>query len=353
MQKKWINWFVFLIVQIVFWQLIYRSTDICNFIFNHITLRYNSVVYLLSSKINFPIGEWFYSLLVIFFIIYLVRILRKGTIQFKFFRISKLLFFVYLTYNLVWGISYYKSSFKIEFDAKEIKPDVLKAIYCDEYFKAERLRNYLTNGTQNPLQFNLNEIDYFQDFNNNQELLNKEKWIQNYGLITIPIVKSANVSGLMNHIGILGYYNPFTIESNINRYNTDLKQSFTISHELAHQMGFASENEANFIAYFLGTHSKYREVQYATYFKSMYSILGSIVKYDPLFVKSQLDGMNKYIKADRAAEIKYYSQFDGKANDTFSAMNNQFLKANNQEGIVSYSKYVELLYWYKTKKAND
>ena len=39
---------------------------------------------------------------------------------------------------------------------------------------------------------------------------------------------------------------------------------------------------------------------------------------------------------------------------TFSELNNQFLKANNQEGTISYSKYVELIYLlYQTKKATN
>ena len=162
-------------------------------------------------------------------------------------------------------------------------------------------------------------------------------------------MKLSNISKLMNYTGVLGYYNPFSIESNINRFDTDLKLPFTVYHELAHQMGFASENQANFIAYYIGIHSSYNEVKYATYYKTIFSLLGAISKSDPSFSLKEIENLPKGIINDLNAEINYYSQFDGKANNAFSAINDQFLKANNQDGKVSYSKYIELIYYYHQK----
>lgn len=353
MLKKWNNWCVYLLLQFLIWKAIFYFPTVSNVIFKSFTLNYNRFIYAISSQFDFPIGEVFYGVMFLILVGIIAKIItKKNSFQIKLFKISKVLFFVYMMYNLVWGIAYYKTSFNIELSQHTIDQEKLKAIYCEELEQAENLRNRLNEALERSTQFKLKNQDYLNDFKVNQMLLKQENWIQNYTLIENPVVKHANISRIMNHIGILGYYNPFTIESNVNIYNTDLKSPYTIAHELGHQMGFASENEANFIAYFIGIHSEFDEVRYATYFKSIYSILGNIIQYDPLFVKAQLEGMPQGIKTDRKVEIEYYQQFDGKASDTFSAMNNQFLKVNNQEGTVSYSKYVELMYYYKIKKAN-
>ena len=47
-----------------------------------------------------------------------------------------------------------------------------------------------------------------------------------------------------NYVGFQGYYNPFTTEA---QYNAELPNTyipFTLSHESAHQLGFAREQEA-------------------------------------------------------------------------------------------------------------
>ncbi len=68
----------------------------------------------------------------------------------------------------------------------------------------------------------------------------------------------------------------------------------------------------------------------------------------------ELDNMHSKIKQDRKAELKHYLKYEGATSDTFSELNNQFLNANNQEGTISYSKYVELIYLlYQTKKATN
>ena len=70
-------------------------------------------------------------------------------------------------------------------------------------------------------------------------------------------------SGLGNYFGYTGYYNPFTGEAQV---RTDIPQILTPAiacHEVAHQLGYASEDEANFIAYLLCSHSNNIYFKYA------------------------------------------------------------------------------------------
>ena len=54
----------------------------------------------------------------------------------------------------------------------------------------------------------------------------------------------------LSYMGYAGYLNPFTLESQVNSKIPTLNLITTLLHETAHQMGYASEKEANFIAYY-------------------------------------------------------------------------------------------------------
>ena len=62
-------------------------------------------------------------------------------------------------------------------------------------------------------------------------------------------VKKSLFSLPLTYMGFSGYINPFTNEANINRKIPSTSLTFVINHEIAHQLGIASEKDANFISY--------------------------------------------------------------------------------------------------------
>lgn len=83
---------------------------------------------------------------------------------------------------------------------------------------------------------------------------------------------------IMSFTGILGYYNPFSAEAQYNKNLPSTQLPFTLAHESAHQMGFAREQEANFIGYLLGKNSKNSELRYSTNYYVLKSLLKNIEK---------------------------------------------------------------------------
>jgi len=53
----------------------------------------------------------------------------------------------------------------------------------------------------------------------------------------------------MSIFGLGGAFLAYTGEANVNTAMPEIQQPFVAAHEIAHQMGFAREDEANFIAY--------------------------------------------------------------------------------------------------------
>ena len=358
MQKKWSKIGLFsllLLIQGVLYSVLFSNNKIVNFVLNHLTFPISNFISKITSSIPFPLGELFYLCLIILFI-WLIFNLLKSVLKNRT-KINKcivqLLFVIncgYFVYTFAWGIMYKKESLTFDKETIKIDPVILKSIYCNEMDKAIFYRNKISQSETQSVQFKTSLNDYNKDFQQLQYHLKEITWLKNYRFLEKPQYKLSTISMIQNYIGILGYYNPFTVESNLNKYNSHLKQSSTMFHEYGHQMGFASESEANFLAYYLGTQSHNPEINYSVYYKSIFSLLGAISKTDPYFVKMELDLLDKKIKVDRKAEIEYYKQYEGKTSEAFSEVNNQFLKANDQEGTISYNKYVEYIYYLYQQK---
>jgi hypothetical protein len=358
MEKKWRKSLLLLgllIIQIIGFKILFSSDKVVEFIVNNFTFPVSGQIAKITNSVPFPLGELFYliiSIIGFYLIVKLIFCIIKKHSELSN-SLSNVLLFInlcFLVYNFAWGVMYNKESLTFDKELIKIDPKILKQIYCSESEKAIYYRNLLNNNDNELIKYQSTLEDFNQEFEQLQYSFKNINWLKNYRFLEKHQYKLSYISSIQNHIGILGYYNPFTVEANLNRFNTNLKQPSTMFHEYGHMMGFASESEANFLAYYLGSQSKNIEVQYSVHYKSLFSLLGAISKTDPFFVKMELNNLHPKIKLDRKAEIDYYAKFEGEISDTFSEINNQFLKANNQEGTISYSKYVELIYYLYTTK---
>ncbi len=163
----------------------------------------------------------------------------------------------------------------------------------------------------------------------------------------ILAIKPSLFKNVMSFTGILGYYNPFTAEA---QYNSELPPTFipfTTAHESSHQLGFAREQEANFVGYLIGIHSSNTDLRYSTEYFTLKSLLRFIVEEDPEFVKSALNNYSPAMKRDRAYERNFIFRHQGWLDEFFGFTNNLFLKTNQQEGSVTYSYFIDLLLNYE------
>lgn len=172
-------------------------------------------------------------------------------------------------------------------------------------------------------------------------------FISNKKTSEINSFKPSLFKNVMSFTGILGYYNPFTAEA---QYNAELPSSyllFTLAHESSHQIGFAREQEANFIGYLIGVNSSNAELRYSTEYFTLKSLLNSIVYDDPKFVEDMLKNYSEGMKRDRIFEKQFVLKHQGLLNEFFGFTNNLFLKSNQQEGSVTYSYFIDLLVRYE------
>ena len=93
-------------------------------------------------------------------------------------------------------------------------------------------------------------------------------------------------------MGYSGYLNPFTLESQANAKMPIQSLITTSLHETAHQMGYASEKEANFIAYLSSITSEDPYIQYAGNTFAFRYLFNELYKLDSKIAKSKLKRLN-------------------------------------------------------------
>jgi hypothetical protein len=158
-------------------------------------------------------------------------------------------------------------------------------------------------------------------------------------------------SKAMSKAGIGGFYCPFTGEANYNKDLPDLSLPFTISHESAHRLGFARENDANFIAYIVCSKSPSAAVRYSAEVAAVSYLLSALRRADESLFKEKLSRLNEAVKRDMKERDLFWHSQRGWINDVSEKWNDAFLKANMQkDGTKSYGRFVELLVYLYQKR---
>lgn len=156
--------------------------------------------------------------------------------------------------------------------------------------------------------------------------------------------KPVLLSRQMSFTDTQGIFIPFTIEPNVNADIPDAFVASTACHEVAHQYGFAREDEANFIGYLACIASGDREMMYSGALMALTTSMNALGSYDGdaywEIAGAYCDGVTRDLNAQSA----YWKQFEGPVAEASSKMNNAYLKSNKQaDGVNSYGRMVDLL----------
>jgi hypothetical protein len=156
--------------------------------------------------------------------------------------------------------------------------------------------------------------------------------------------KGIILSHPMCYTGISGIYFPFTGEANVNTMVPYSMLPSTACHEMAHQRGFAREDEANFIAYLTCKAHKDVDFQYSGYLLAAIYSMNALYQYDVDKYHELALTYNEGVKRDLKHDIEFWKQFEGPVEELQEKINDTYLKSNKQsDGIYSYGRMVDLL----------
>jgi hypothetical protein len=342
--KKKRFWAGILLAQFLLFFLFSKSKIIIS-IFEKFFEFQKRVHQIIFSWIPFSIGDVLYVLLGIITLYFLCRFFKKTSRNNAILKLLVIINLFYFSYQVSWGMLYFQTPIIKKLKNQE-KPNLVKA----EKLALRYLEKCKT--TRKLVSEDKNGIFVSRDLKSVQkEILLQQsklpKYISNKKAVQINSFKPSLFKSIMNYTGILGYYNPFTAEA---QYNSELPSSFTpftLAHESSHQLGFAREQEANFVGYLVGINSENLELRYSTEYYTLKSLLRFIVEEDPAFVKSVLKSYSKGMKRDQLYERSFILIHQGWLDDFFGFTNNLFLQSNQQEGAVTYSYFIDLLLNYE------
>ena len=155
---------------------------------------------------------------------------------------------------------------------------------------------------------------------------------------------SSVFSKVMSKAGIGGFYCPFTGEANYNSCIPESAIPFTAAHESAHRMGFARENDANFVAYIMCRESPLAGVRYSAELAAISYLLAALKNTDENLYKEKLSLINESVKRDMKNRQQFWLSNRGWFMNFSEKWNDVFLKANLQkDGSKSYGRLAEML----------
>lgn len=312
--------------------------------------------------IPFSVGDLIYIAVAIRLLVHLVRwiirLVRKQysreNLKQSGFRLLTDILWIYVIFKLAWGLNYNRLGI-------EYQLGIAKAAYTKEEVTA--LTNQLIDKVNEcrrqikdtALPQPALDTIYREAFLSYQEASYQFDFI-NY---TNRSVKGSLFSVAGDYIGFTGYYNPFTGEAQLRTDIPRLLVPYIACHEMAHQLGYASESEANFVGYLAAAASKNVYFRY-----SVYNDLFSYAQGEEIFMygkgsdfkafenvieynKTHLDSL---VKKDRREVREFFNKRKNRLSPAISGLYDQYLKMNKQtKGIESYNEVIGWLIAYQKK----
>jgi hypothetical protein len=321
----------------------------------------------LFGSIPFAFGELVYLIIIILLIINVLihinslksfnYITQKG--WFILTKLSWSIVKLYVVFQLIWGLNY-------------LQPDPTKDFH-------------LTVQTPKNAQIALSEMnaltyELIEELNQTKQTLILNKGLEpNFELVVSNVqqayqtlanlhprfilknqsVKKAIFPSLGDYIGYLAFYQPITGEAILRSDLPILTQPYTIAHEMAHQLGYASETEANFIAFVVASEANDPYLKYSMLLQ-MFSyaqdaqllLLAGNKGFDAW--KTQIEKnrslLSPAVLKDRAKIKAFFAARADKQIQASSQLYDQFLKWNQQaEGLASYADVLKWVRAYRLK----
>ena len=309
---------------------------------------------LLFGWIPFSIGDLFYAflILVIFFRTFrFFKLLFQRRLTRKYFAsaLQQIIFFflfVYVFFNLLWALNYNRTGI-----ASQLKLEVKKYSLAD------------LDTVTSAVQIKLNEYaalvteEQRDSLNKKRRLFKESHRAYQYAAKQFSFlkyqpfsVKPSLFSYIGNYLGFQGYYNPFSGEAQVNTTVPRFIEPYVTAHEIAHQLGYAKENEANFVAFLACRSFPSAAFKYSLYFDIYNYAIGEVRRRDTALAKNYQQKLHPQVVSDIKEFRDFYRRYKNPIEPIVMWGYGHYLKANNQPaGKQTYNEVVAWLIAYYKK----
>ena len=354
-KRKWIKWAVLAGIPALFTALYFifsQSKSLADTAVKYFSRPVRDVLGAVSSIIPFSVMEAAYVAAGVWILIHIGRTiylaLRKRLgIKRLLSRAGAVLLviaYIFSGYLSLWGIDYRSSSFsdKENFRVSGVEKEAL--FKAAEYFtrKAMELADTVKRDENGLFSEDIGE--YLSAFGTLYDEMEAR----------FPSLKATSrrpkqmiFSELMSITGFTGVYFPFTGESNVNVNEPAAFLPATAAHELAHQRGVYSEEEANFIGVTASVLSDIPAYRYSGYLTGSLYLMNAVYRASPEKWRELRSRFEGGFLADWQYNSEYWQRYESKVSAASEKVYDTYLKANGQEaGIQSYGACVNHLVAY-------
>ena len=311
------------------------------FIYQYIFKFYS----MLFSGFSIAIGDLLVLLALISSIIYLIFFFRFKINDFiNVFAVISISIFLF--YSL-WGLNYFKTPLLSKLDIGEIKYESLQTTLnrlIDDANEAHLLLGD-EDSTLEDLEFDKEKII------SELKLDNIKKFDK---ISTTKFAKKSIIPKIFLYQGVSGYINPFTLEAIVVEEIPSIDFSITVLHEQAHQLGYAAEEDANFLAFISSINNQDPLIKYSGYVFGLSYLLNEIQISHNDNLSSFTDKINSGIIEDINSRRKFWQKYSNNIiNSLQNVLYDFYLKSNNQKaGIASYSRIVNhIINYYENDRS--
>lgn len=320
---------------------------------NGLYIYISKLLNLIFGWIPFSVGDILYAILVIFILKNIFIAIKNKKIHVKntLFKIGGFISILFFLFHLNWGLNYFRQPVykTLNFEIEKYSTNELVDFTEKLIVKINQVHLSITENDSVMVENELNKsgikkasYGVYQQFQEKHPKYSHENLKAKHSLFSLPLT----------YMGFAGYLNPITNEAQVNSLVPKNTYPMIVCHELAHQVGIASESEANFIGYLATTNSDDVYFNYSGYLMALRFCLYEIYQKDPEKFDVLKIKLNKGILKDIRQSEDFWQSYQNWSEKYFKTFYDNFLKANKQiDGIKSYNKVVVLLVnYHKTKE---
>ncbi len=305
------------------------------------------------GSIPFSVGDLLYGLLFLFLLFLVIkfvfRVIRCGIrrptsaqLYKKTNRFLQIILAIYFVFNILWGLNYNRVPVgeQLNYAVQDTTLADLKALnlWLVEKVNEEKQLSLAQ-------KFDLQNFDFLRKESAiAYERLQAHSKISSIGTLSL---KPTLYSWVANSSGYTGYYNPFTGEAQVNEENPFYELPFVSCHEIAHQLGYAKEMEANFVGFLACMQSDNHLFRYSAYKAMLSYSMGDLGPADFRFYIKIFKSLSPEVRADIRLSRRLRNSNSRLLQPFVMGIYEKYLWSNEQPtGLLSYNEVTSLMIGY-------
>lgn len=303
--------------------------------------------------IPFSIGDLLYAGVLLYIVrelgLFLRNIIRNNmnrtALLLPLYKAGLTILFVYVYFYLFWGLNYYRQGIAHQLALENAKatPAELHQLACDLAGRATVTKIISLGRKDTVMSYRrlLQQAPYaYRQIERRFPFLKYRE----------PSLKASLFGKLGNYVGFQGYYNPFTGEAQLNVRVPAIEQPFVLCHELAHQLGYASESEANFVGFLAASKSTDTLMQYSAYLNMFMYAWGKLYYTDTVQARQLIQELHPAVRNDIRMIRDFNRKYQGWLQQLTAWVYDFYLRQNRQQkGIDSYGEVTGWLIAFQRK----